>query len=73
MKRTVYLIIISAVVFGSCNQPAKEAVKFYESGNTEMKSRESDQFNYLLQQSHRIGYHAGRLFLGPRQRKADGS
>lgn len=38
MKWTVYFIIIAAVVFGSCKQPAKEAVRFYESGNTEMKS-----------------------------------
>lgn len=38
MKRTVYLIIISAVVFGSCNQSAKQALKLYERGNTEMKA-----------------------------------
>jgi len=38
MNRTVYLILISAVVFGSCKQPAKEALKFYEMGNAAMKA-----------------------------------
>ena len=37
MNRTVYLIIISAIVFGSCKQPTNQAVKFYERGNAEMK------------------------------------
>jgi tetratricopeptide (TPR) repeat protein len=37
MKRTVYFIIIAAFVFGSCSQSAKEALKFYEAGNSDMK------------------------------------
>jgi tetratricopeptide (TPR) repeat protein len=38
MKRTVYLIIISAIVFGSCNQSGKQASKFYDRGNSEVKA-----------------------------------
>jgi tetratricopeptide (TPR) repeat protein len=38
MKWTVYLIIISAVIFGSCGQPANQALKFYDRGNSEAKA-----------------------------------
>jgi tetratricopeptide (TPR) repeat protein len=38
MKRTVYLIIISAIVFGSCSQPVNQASKFYDRGNSEVKA-----------------------------------
>lgn len=38
MKRIVYFIIISAVVIGGCSQSSKQSLKFFESGNSEMKA-----------------------------------